>query len=116
MSAPSWLQPKSEAEVQQILAELRERFHPLYGTRLRGLYLYGSYARGDAREGSDLDVLVILDRLESQWSEIQRTSHENAAVSLDHDVSIATIFTSEDRWQSADSEFLRVVREEGRAA
>lgn len=40
------------------LAEVRDRivrgFHPLR------LILFGSWARGDAREGSDLDLLVVL--------------------------------------------------------
>jgi len=33
-------------EVQRILSELHDRLAALYGKRLRGVYLYGSYARG----------------------------------------------------------------------
>ena len=38
-------------------AHARARF----GRRLRDIRLYGSAARGDWREGSDVDVLVVLD-------------------------------------------------------
>lgn len=112
----TWLSVKSDEDLQEIIRELRRRLASSYGDRLRGLYVYGSYARGDARAGSDLDVLVILDEVKSYWDEIQRTSADNADLSLQHDLSISTIFTSEDRWQSGASPFLRNVREEGRAA
>ncbi len=41
--------------------ELRERLRALYGDRLDRAVLYGSYARGEATETSDVDVLVVLD-------------------------------------------------------
>ncbi|HUE96256.1 MAG TPA: nucleotidyltransferase domain-containing protein [Longimicrobiaceae bacterium] len=112
----NWLEPKSGEELRQILAELRRRFGALYGDRLRELYVFGSYARGEARSGSDLDVLVVLDHVESYWEEVQRTSRANADLSLQHDLSISTVFTSEERWRVGASPFLRAVREEGRAA
>lgn len=39
-------------------AGLRERFGP----RLLAIRLFGSYARGEAHEESDVDCLVLLDR------------------------------------------------------
>jgi predicted nucleotidyltransferase len=44
-----------------------ERFASLvrahFGARVREIKLFGSYARGEAHEGSDLDVLVVVDAL-----------------------------------------------------
>jgi predicted nucleotidyltransferase len=42
------------------LAGLRDRFGP----RLLDVRLFGSYARGEAHEESDVDCLVLLDRVE----------------------------------------------------
>ena len=43
------------------LREAQQRLQAMYGDRLRRVILYGSQARGDAREDSDIDVLVVLD-------------------------------------------------------
>lgn len=73
--------------------------------------------RADRRAvGATWTCFVVLDRVESYWDEIQRTSRDNADLSLEHDLSISTVFTSEDRWQAGASLFLRTIREEGRAA
>jgi uncharacterized protein len=52
--------------VQQSLdaftAGLRDRFGP----RLKAVRLFGSYARGTATEDSDVDCLVLLDRVSPQ--------------------------------------------------
>lgn len=41
----------------------------LYGARLRRVILFGSWARQDAHPDSDLDLLVVLDRVDSAWDE-----------------------------------------------
>jgi predicted nucleotidyltransferase len=46
--------------VRLALKELQEYLAEIYGERLRGIYLYGSYARGDFHSGSDIDVLIAL--------------------------------------------------------
>lgn len=44
----------------------------LYGGRLKKVLLFGSWARGDAHPESDIDLLVVLDRVESVWDELHR--------------------------------------------
>lgn len=46
--------------VQDALARFREAMRPRFGDRLLALKLFGSYARGEAWEESDVDVLVLL--------------------------------------------------------
>ena len=50
---------KSKEEVLQILKEAKPELARRYG--LRRLALFGSYARGDQREDSDVDILVEVD-------------------------------------------------------
>jgi uncharacterized protein len=52
--------PHLPLHVRAALVETRARLNVLYGDRLARLVLYGSHARGDAREDSDLDLLVVL--------------------------------------------------------
>ena len=38
----------------------------IYGTALKRVILFGSYARGDEHEGSDIDILLLLDMTEEE--------------------------------------------------
>ena len=96
-----------------ILKELRSRFERLYGERLVNMVLYGSQARGDAEDGSDIDVMVVLEGPASPSEEIARTEFDVAALSLDHNVSIACFFVSREQFESEESPLLLNVRREG---
>jgi uncharacterized protein len=93
--------------IDQLLREYRAVLEQIYGPRLRGVYLYGSYARDEAVAESDVDILVVLDEItESYHDEIERTSHLNAALSLRHDVSVSRVFMREHEWRSGRTPFL----------
>ncbi len=85
----------------------------LYGPRLVGLVLYGSSARGDARTGSDIDVLVILEGPVRAAQEIARVGPISAELSLDANVVLSCQFVSAARFNAEQSPLLINVRREG---
>ena len=62
----------SKLDCKEILREVRAILEPMYGERLRGLVLYGSVARGDYDEDSDVDILVLLDEVRNRGEELRR--------------------------------------------
>ena len=55
-----------------ILKRFRVALNEMYGDRLERVVLYGSRARGDAREDSDYDVAVFLKGFTDRWQEVDR--------------------------------------------
>jgi predicted nucleotidyltransferase len=47
--------------IEPIVREFKAALQHLYGERLREVILFGSYARGDYDEESDIDLLVVLN-------------------------------------------------------
>ena len=101
------------ANIEKLLKELKEGLVQIYGQRLGGLYLYGSYARGEARPDSDVDVMIMLDDYESYGREIDRTGELTSRLSLDYGVSISRVIVTEKQWKAGDTPLLRNVRADG---
>ena len=101
-----------EERLARLLREFRHGLLELYGVRLKGLFLYGSYARRQESPGSDIDVVVVLDDFASYGAEIDRTSELAARLSLQYGISISRVFIPEETWQSGRTVFLANVREE----
>lgn len=98
--------------IQSLMRELKASFEAVYGERLKGVYLYGSYARGEADVESDVDALVVLDQISNYGHEIDRTSFLVAKLSLRYGVSLSRVFVSEQAWQRHATPFLVNVHEE----
>lgn len=46
----------------QILADLKRHLLNNYGKSIKNVILFGSHARGDSKEYSDYDILIVLDK------------------------------------------------------
>lgn len=75
--------------VSSALDELKEILRTVYSDRLRGLYLYGSYARGDFCEHSDIDLLIALEGEVKPFKEIDLLSEIVSDLCLRHGLLIA---------------------------
>jgi predicted nucleotidyltransferase len=104
------------ADVRKLLAELKKGLTELYGQRLKAVYLFGSYARGDHNENSDLDVMIVLDTYKSYWDELVRSAELASDLSLEYDVTISRMIMTEEQWKKGDLPVLMNVRAEGVAA
>lgn len=106
----------SKDQLKQLLNALRQGLAATYGDRFKGLYLFGSYARGTQEPESDVDVLIVLDEFADFAAEIDRTGKLVSDLSLQNDLSISTVFVRLSEWKRGDNPFLRSVRQEAIAA
>lgn len=75
----------------RVLETLKCELEKVYGDRLKGLYVYGSFARGAERPSSDLDVVYVLDRFDRPSPEIRRTAALVSRLSLDLGITISLV-------------------------
>jgi predicted nucleotidyltransferase len=101
------------ARIRKLMKELKEGLVRIYGDELKAVYLYGSYARGDYRKGSDVDVMIVLSDYKSYWDEINRTGELMQKVCLDYDLLVSRIFMTEGKWKQEDTPLLRNIRQDG---
>lgn len=98
-----------------IAEAVAEDLRALYGTRLCQVLLFGSWARGDAHPESDIDLLVVLDRVESPWDELRRMDEILWRHSYRNDVVISAVPVGEDELREAARPLLIRAQAEGRA-
>jgi predicted nucleotidyltransferase len=99
-------------KTKEMLSEVKSQLACLYGARFKGLFVFGSYARDEANEESDVDLLIVLDDVEDYSLEISATSELISEIALKYDLSLSRVFASEQDWRDNHTLFFKNVREE----
>jgi len=98
--------------VRLTLDELKEALIGLYGERLEAVYLYGSYARGDFTEDSDIDVLIALKDEVKPGAEITNLTPLLSDICLRHGLLLSVFPISAEEHKTRQSPFMVKVRRE----
>lgn len=78
--------------IEQYISEIKK----IYGSHLRKVILYGSYARGDFRPDSDVDIMILLDMSDIELKAFsQELSYMTYDFNLDNNLDIKPIAKSE---------------------
>ena len=101
-------------QIKKLLRELKKRLKEIYGSQLKAVYLFGSYARGEAHPpDSDIDVMIVLNGEFNNWEVEQRSSELVASLCLENEVVISRIFVSDTEYAHSKMPLLINVRQEG---
>ncbi|MBO9616700.1 MAG: nucleotidyltransferase domain-containing protein [Dyadobacter sp.] len=108
----------SNRKVPESIAALAKEFadgiRGLYGNRLDKVILFGSYARGEQHEESDVDFLVVLNEEKiNAFAEISRMSGISAELGLKYNFWISTVPISINRLLQDEVALAVNVRKEG---
>ena len=79
----------------KLLKIIYEKAKTVFGDKLKDVYLYGSYARGDFNENSDIDFLITVDADNDEIDNSrQQISKISSRVSLEYDLTFSVTVKS----------------------
>lgn len=103
MSGRGALASSDDAVVDRALRDFAHEVRRTYGGRLKGLYLFGSRARGDHTAESDADVAVVLaDGDWRVWDEKMRLADIEYDIIVDTGVEPQGWPVSESEWRNPE--------------
>lgn len=101
-------------KLKLISQDVVDAYRAIYKDNLVCVILYGSYARGDFTDESDIDYIGIVDadtkyinmRLDSLWD-------LTSEIDLNRDAVISAMATSYDNYNTSDSPYIQNVKRDG---
>ena len=99
--------------MKKLLKTFKSELNRIYGKQLTAVYLYGSYARGDARPDSDVDLHMVLKGKFDYIEMLKKSDDFAASFCLENDVVIYRAFASEKEYKEKQIPFLINVCRDG---
>jgi predicted nucleotidyltransferase len=103
----------TESPIKDILQELKDGLKKRYGRKLKSMMLFGSYARGEQRGDSDIDIAIILEDFSHACAEIERTGDIVSSLSLKFDTLISLVPIKENDWRKRKTALISNIKRDG---
>ena len=90
----------SEEKIRLVAEKFAEEAGRIYGDKLHAVILYGSCARGDFEQDSDIDMLILLNVPQEQLAEERKKIFSMAdQLDLEYEVVLAPVLQSYDVYE-----------------
>lgn len=79
-------------KINRVLAKYVAGLSSILSSHLQKVILYGSYARGDYREDSDIDIMILVDLDNEELKEVEKEkSNYTFEMNFDNDIQIMPV-------------------------
>lgn len=90
----------SKNTLNELLKRFRAEVENVFGNKLQDVILYGSYARGDNTDESDIDVMIIADIVtDDELESSLKLSDIVADLNLEFDVVLSPLVESKEKYE-----------------
>ena len=101
---------KQEKKIKKVLYEFKSKMKEILGDNFRNLILFGSYARGEADEGSDIDLVIVVKTYPDK-NTLRKIQDISNLFSLKNDIVISEFIFTEKEIKRCTPLFLNIRRE-----
>lgn len=103
-----------KAIIKKVANEYKSSLQKIYGKRLAEVILFGSFARGENHDESDLDFAIILKNKEiNSIKEMEKVSQISSILSLKYGIMISSFPTTINKKQTSQQGIYREIRKDG---
>ena len=89
-----------DKNIQNIIRDYTNKIAEVLGDKLSKVILYGSYARGDQRDNSDIDLMVLTSLTNSEIEKLQMVLFDIAFdFEMEHFINISVVMENEDHFR-----------------
>ena len=99
--------------IKPILEDVKKSLEKIYGKQLKGIILFGSYARGDFTEGSDIDIIVLLEDVGDPVAEKEKIFDAIWQLDLKYDTVISVLPFDENQFKTRRLPVILNAKKEG---
>ena len=106
---------KIPKKIEKSINEFVTEANKMFGNRIKKIILYGSYARGDYKDSSDIDIMILTDMTDEEITEYSEKLWDFAYdIELENDVLLSPTIKNINKfnyWLKALPFYMNVDRE-----